>query len=57
MENVQRIPYEIEDRAAVMEQIATDGKIIVLYAVHDPDESGRPTNCYFEVIDAPPEEP
>lgn len=55
MENVQRIPYRFEDRAAVIAQIEAARKIIVHSALYDLDENGRHTNCFFEVVDAPPE--
>ena len=49
--------YEIEERAATLAQIEAEGKTYVADNIIDLDENGRPTNCYFMVVDAPPPEP
>lgn len=49
-----RIYYEIENRDALFAQLAAEGKEVVSDVTIDLDENGRLTNCYCEVIDAPP---
>lgn len=48
-----RVNYEIENRDTVSAQLKADGKVIVEDVTIDLVD-GRLTNCYFEVIDAPP---
>ena len=48
---MERIDYEIEDRQAVMDQIAADGKAVVEDVTINIVD-GRLTSCYLLVVEA-----
>jgi hypothetical protein len=52
----ETISYEIEQRDAVLTQIAANEKILVHDNITDLDANGRPTNCFVIVEAAPPVE-
>lgn len=51
---MQKIQYEFENREATIAAITEAGQTISNSVMIDLDQNGRPTNCYFEVEDAPP---
>ncbi len=52
-----RIDYDIEQRAAIIEKIMSENKVIRQDVTIGLDDNGRLTNCYFVVEDAIIQEP
>ena len=49
----QTITYSFQDRDAAIAPLEAEGRGYEDVTI-DLDENGRPTTCYFKVIDAPP---